>query len=408
MRRIKERTVEMGALVNLAAESGKIEFPNLWNGSLAIDRVAFSIFGIDVYWYGIIIAVGVILAYIYAMKRSKQFGLISDYVFDVVFVAIIAGFIGARAYYCIFIDTDINFFDLRNGGLAIYGGVILAAIAAAIMCVVRKVNLPALFDLGGLGLLIGQSIGRWGNFVNQEAYGDPTAGTLPWGMTGTAIIQDPQVVAKQAELDQQGNGIYALVHPCFLYESLWCIVGFVFLHFYSKKLKTFDGEIFLLYVLWYGAGRAWIEGLRTDSLYIGDIRVSQLVAIVSAAIALVLFVIFKITKTKKKGYVLYKDSQRCADAWAQYNTKMMVLEEKEKAKKAMKEAENASPSILAEDADDVELEDSELKQAAESQSEPVADESPSEETEESSDSEDLDEQQRDDPHDIAADSDEEE
>lgn len=355
----------MDTLLRLADESGKIEFPNLWNGSLAIDRVAFSVFGIDIYWYGIIIAVGVILAFIYAMKRSRQFGIISDHLFDVVFVAIIAGFIGARAYYCIFIDAKINFFDLRHGGLAIYGGVILAAVAAAIMCKVRKVNLPAMFDLGGLGLLIGQCIGRWGNFVNQEAYGAPTAGDLPWGMTGTAIIQDPLVVQKQHELFEQGSDLYALVHPCFLYESLWCLVGFLFLHFYSKKLRTFDGEVFLLYVLWYGAGRAWIEGLRTDSLYIGDFRVSQLVAIGSAAIALVLFVIFKLTKTKNKGYVLYKDSQLCADRIAAYENKMMVLDEKEKAKKAMKESEKAAPSILAEGTDDVELDDAELKAAAE-------------------------------------------
>ncbi len=354
----------MEQLLRVMSEGDKIEFPNLWNGSLAINRVAFSIFGIDVYWYGILIALGVILAFIYAMKRCKQFGLISDYVFDVVFVAIIAGFIGARAYYCIFIDANINFFNLREGGLAIYGGVILAAVAAAIMCVIRKVNLPALFDLGGLGLLIGQCIGRWGNFVNQEAYGAPTAGNLPWGMTGTIIIEAPEVVAKQNELYAQGSDLYALVHPCFLYESLWCLIGFLFLHFYSKKLRTFDGEIFLLYVLWYGAGRAWIEGLRTDSLYIGDIRVSQLVAIVSAAVALVLFIYCKIRKRAKNGYVMYKDSELCAERFAEYDHKMMVMREKEKAKKAMKEVGDAAPSILADDAEDVSLDDGELKSAA--------------------------------------------
>lgn len=328
----------------------KVEFPNLFSGSFEINRVAFNIFGIDVYWYGIIIAIGVILAFIYALKRTKQFGLISDNVFDVVFVAIIFGFIGARAYYCIFIDTQINFFDLRHGGLGIYGGIILAAVAAAVMCVIRKVNLPALFDLGGLGLLIGQSIGRWGNFVNQEAYGAPTAGTLPWGMTGTIIIQAPEVVQKQAELDAAGSGIYALVHPCFLYESLWCLIGFIALHFYSKKLRSFDGEVFLLYVMWYGLGRFWIEGLRTDSLMLGDFRVSQLVAASSFVIALGLFIFCKITKQKSKGYVMYKDSELCKERFAEYEKRQMIIEEKIKAKKAMKHSEQAAPSILA-DAD---------------------------------------------------------
>ncbi len=329
----------------------KVEFPNLFSGSFEINRVAFSVFGIDVYWYGIIIALGVIIAFIYAMRRAKKFGLIADHVFDVVFVAIIFGFIGARAYYCIFIDTQINFFDLRHGGLAIYGGIISAAIAAAIMCVIRKVKLPALFDLGGLGLLIGQCIGRWGNFVNQEAYGAPTAGTLPWGMTGTIIINDPVVVAEQNALDAAGEGIYALVHPCFLYESLWCLIGFIALHFYSKKLRSFDGEIFLLYVTWYGLGRFWIEGLRTDSLYIGDtgIRVSQLVAGISAIIALGLFIFCKLTKTKKKGYTIYKDTALCAERLEAYAKRQQIIDEKEKAKKAMKRAEEQAPSILAED-----------------------------------------------------------
>ena len=334
----------------------KIEFPNLFSGSLAINRVAFNLFGVDIYWYGIIIAIGVILAFIYAMKRAKQFGLIADHVFDVVFVAIIAGFIGARAYYCIFINAEISFFDLRHGGLAIYGGIIGAAIAAAIMCVIRKVKLSALFDMGGLGLLLGQAIGRWGNFVNQEAYGAPTAGTLPWGMTGTIIIEDPQVIAMQNQLDAAGEGIYALVHPCFLYESLLCIIGFVVLHFWSKKLRTFDGEIFLLYVIWYGIGRGLIEGLRTDSLMIGDFRVSQLVGFATAAIALVLFVIGKIKLSKKNGYVIYCDSTASKEKLEAYELRQLVLEEKAKAKKAMKKSEEVAPSILADGTENITIE----------------------------------------------------
>lgn len=351
----------MEGLLKLAE---KVEFPNLFSGSFEINRVAFNIFGVDIYWYGIIIAIGVVVAFIYAMKRASQFGLIADYVFDVVFVAIIFGFIGARAYYCIFIDNEINFFDLRHGGLGIYGGIILAAVAAAVMCKIRKVNLPSLFDMGGLGLLIGQCIGRWGNFVNQEAYGAPTAGNLPWGMTGTIIINQPEVVQKQAELDAAGAGIYALVHPCFLYESLWCLLGFLVLHFYSKKLRSFDGEVFLLYVMWYGFGRFFIEGLRTDSLMLGDFKVSQIVAATSFVIALVIFIFCKVNKTTAKGYVMYKNTELCSDRIEEYNRRQMVLEEKAKAKKAMKHAEQVAPSILAEDEKDEEAnpaEDNALK-----------------------------------------------
>lgn len=377
----------MNGMLNLLAETvtDKIEFPNLFSGSIAINRVAFNLFGMDVYWYGIIIALGVILAFIYAMKRTKQFGLIGDHVFDVVFVAIIFGFIGARAYYCIFINAEINFFDLRHGGLAIYGGIIGAALAAAVMCIIRKVKLPALFDLGGLGLLIGQGIGRWGNFVNQEAYGAPTAGTLPWGMTGTIIIDDPLVVAMQNQLDKAGEGVYALVHPCFLYESLLCFVGFILLHIWSKKFRTFDGEIFLLYVMWYGTGRALIEGLRTDSLMLGDIRVSQLVGIVSAVVALVLLIVFKIKLSKKNGYVIYCETAESKERLEAYELRQTILEEKAKAKKAMKKAEEVAPSILAEGTEDITIE-SDYVPDTENKSE----ESDGEETEETEESEDSD------------------
>lgn len=373
----------MNGMLNLLAEnlSDRIEFPNLFSGSIAINRIAFNLFGMDVYWYGIIIALGVILAFIYAMKRTKQFGLIGDHVFDVVFVAIIFGFIGARAYYCIFINAEINFFDLRHGGLAIYGGIIGAALSAAVMCIIRKVKLPALFDLGGLGLLIGQGIGRWGNFVNQEAYGAPTAGTLPWGMTGTIIIEDPLVVAMQNQLDKAGEGIYALVHPCFLYESLLCFVGFILLHIWSKKLRTFDGEIFLLYVMWYGTGRALIEGLRTDSLMLGDIRVSQLVGVVSAVVALVLLIVFKIRLSKKNGYVIYCETTESKERLEAYELRQTILEEKAKAKKAMKKAEEVAPSILAEGTEDITIE-SDYVPDTDNKTESASDESEAEESEE--------------------------
>ena len=174
--------------------------------------------------------------------------------------------IGARLYYVIFQWGDyrehpIDALKIWEGGLAIYGGVIAGLLTGVVWCREKKIPFGVMADVCAPGLLIGQCIGRWGNFVNGEAHGGPT--TLPWGMT----------------IDGQ-----SMVHPTFLYESLWNLAGFVLLHFYSKK-RRFKGEIALLYAAWYGAGRAWIEGLRTDSLYIGSVRVSQLLAIISCIAA---------------------------------------------------------------------------------------------------------------------------
>ena len=353
----------MSGLLNILTESvnevPRIEFPNLFDKSIIVNRVAFNLFGVDIYWYGVIIAVGVILAFIYAMHKCKQFGLIPDHVFDVAFVAIIFGFIGARAYYCIFIDTDINFFDLRHGGLAIYGGIIAAAIAAAITCVIHKVNLPAMFDVGGLGLLIGQCIGRWGNFINQEAFGAQCSPDWIFGMTSVDIIR------------RDGLEAGALVHPCFLYESVWCLVGFIALHFYSKKLRTFDGEIMLMYLAWYGLGRAWIEGLRTDSLMAGDFRISQVVAAACFVVCTVLVIVFKIL-TEKKHIPLYVNTEACRAL----NEADEKAEEQRREKKLAKKTEQA-PSILSEDAENVTLNDDSSESSKSSEPETVS----SEETE---------------------------
>ncbi len=252
---------------------GTITFPNL-GISVNPSPVAFSIFGKDIYWYGIIIATGFILATIYAMKRAKQFGLTEDNILDMLLVAVPVAIISARAYYCIFYwdlyrDNPISALYIWEGGLAIYGGVIGAVIAVAIFCKVKKMPIGPLVDIGGLGLLIGQLIGRWGNFINREAHGAVTDSFLKMGIA-----------------DAAGNVTY--YQPTFLYESLWNLVGFIMLHFYSKRRK-FDGEVFLLYLAWYGLGRFWIEGLRTDSLYLfgTGIRVSQLLAIVSFGAAIV-------------------------------------------------------------------------------------------------------------------------
>ncbi len=322
----------------------EIEFPNLFGGMAINYFRGFELFGISIYWYGILITLGVALAYLYAHFRAPKYGLSRDRMFDVVFGALIGGFVGARVYFCVFAtlnpesglsyDIITTFTKIRDGGLAIYGGIIGGFLVGFIMCRIRKVNFRALCDLAALGFLIGQSIGRWGNFINQEAHGGVADPEYIFGMTGTIISQ--QVEAG------------AVVHPCFLYESLWCALGFLLLHLYSMKLRSFDGEIALLYVAWYGIGRAFIEGMRTDSLMAGDIRISQLIGAVSFAVAVVLFITFKII-TEKKQIPLYVNT----DASRELIEADLKAEQERIAKKEAKK-NIAAPSILADDADDVE------------------------------------------------------
>lgn len=326
----------------------ELEFPNLFGGLQINYYKGFELFGIQIYWYGVLITLGVILAYLYAMTRTKDFGLSRDRVFDVVFAALIGGFIGARAYYCIFATIEGTYHytfvtaitEIRDGGLAIYGGIIGALIVGAVMCRIRKVKLAPMFDLAALGFLIGQCIGRWGNFVNQEAHGGVTDPDFLFGMSGTLIQSEP------------GHIGGSLVHPCFLYESAWCLLGFIGLHFYSKKLRSYDGEVFLLYIAWYGLGRAFIEGLRTDSLMAGDIRISQLVAAVSFIAGLVMFIVFKIL-TEKKQIPLYVTTDACAELLAADRAKEEEQARKRAEKKAAKEGK--AQSILAEDAEEITL-----------------------------------------------------
>ncbi len=250
---------------------GTITFPNL-GISINPSQVAFSVMGKDVYWYGIIIAFGFILAVIYGLSRKTEFGLTEDNILDGIFITVPMAVVFARLYYVVFYwelyaDNPISALYIWEGGLAIYGGVIGSAIALILFSKWKKVPLGPCLDLAALGLLIGQLVGRWGNFMNREAHGAVTDSFLKMGIE-----------------DSLGQVTY--YHPTFLYESLWNLVGFLLLHFYSKKRK-FDGEVFAAYLAWYGLGRAWIEGLRTDSLYLfgTGIRVSQLLAAVSFVLA---------------------------------------------------------------------------------------------------------------------------
>lgn len=252
-----------------------IQFPSL--GLELNPPRGFELFGFSIYFYGIIIAVGLLLAVIYGLRRRKQFGLKEDDILDGVLWIVPFAIICARAYYCLFSwsefkDDPISVLYIWQGGIAIYGGVLGAALGIVVFCLIKRIKLGAVLDLVALGFLIGQSIGRWGNFFNREAFGAETESFFRMGLFNS-ISQS-----------------YEYYHPTFLYESVWNLVGFVLLHFLSKK-RRYDGQIALGYVAWYGLGRTFIEGLRMDSLMLGSFRVSQLLAAVScfaAATALVL------------------------------------------------------------------------------------------------------------------------
>lgn len=255
--------------------------------------VSFSLFGVQfsLKWYGLLIALGFLLAVVYALRRAPKFGIDPDRMIDVVLVSALFAFVGARLYYVIFSEDradyfshPLSIFQVWRGGLAIYGGIIFAFATALWMCRVRKVNTLAMFDLGSIGFFIGQGIGRWGNFFNQEAFGGNT--NLPWGMSGSQIASG--LVNTTTQYDPS-----LPVHPTFLYESLWCLAGFLILHFVSKRAYKFKGELFSLYLVWYGMGRFMIESLRTDSLELGTMRVSKLVSVLAVAGGLTLFFVLK-------------------------------------------------------------------------------------------------------------------
>ena len=295
-------------------EPNEIQFPELgWK--FHIDPTAFSIRGIQIQWYGILITLGLILALVYALPRMKRFGLDADRAIDAVIGGVIGGIIGARVYYVLMRWDEYKgkwgeIVNTRNGGLAIYGGIIGALLVGLIICKIRKIKMLPMLDITVIGFLIGQGVGRWGNFVNQEAFGTNTSSFL--GMTG-GTIQRTISDGMQMGGDMYNNGLDMLwekpVHPCFLYESLWCLLGFVIFAFWSKRRK-YDGQLFLMYLAWYGAERFIVEGLRTDSLMLGNIRVSQALSAVIFVVSVILQIVF-FAKRKRdpESMVLYANTE---------------------------------------------------------------------------------------------------
>lgn len=273
----------------------KLSFPGLGIGEFSVNSEAFSVFGAPIAWYALIICIGMIFAVSYVIFRAGQIGINSEHIIDFALFVIPIGVIGARLYYVLMeldsFDTLADAFNIRNGGLAIYGGIIAGAITVFCVCKYKKIDFLAFADCVVPGLIMAQAIGRWGNFMNGEAFGGLTDGFLRMGI-------------------RNFNSIYTFntydmvfVHPTFLYESLWNLLGFIGVNIFYKH-KKYDGQIFLMIFGWYGLGRMWIEGLRTDSLYLfgSSIRVSQLLAILIFLTCATFLIYFAIKKPNRPFY----------------------------------------------------------------------------------------------------------
>ena len=252
-----------------------ISFPGL-GLEFSVNRAPFSVFGFPVYAYGLIIALGLVLAFVYASREAKKTGISDNDFFNMFLIGLPVAVLCARIYYVIF-SWDYykhnlsEILNIREGGIAIYGAVLGAALVVLIYCKVKKINIVKVLDVLSVSLLIGQAVGRWGNFVNGEAFGESC--NLPWAMT---IVRGMRTIAES-------------VHPTFLYESLWNAAGVGVLLLFKRK-KVFEGELACCYMVWYGIGRMFIEGLRADSLYLGTFRVSQILSAVLVLAGLILII----------------------------------------------------------------------------------------------------------------------
>ena len=261
----------------------EISFPNL---GIYLKNVGKSIdlFGIEIAYYGIIIGTAILLGFWIAAREAKRTGQNPENYLDMGIIGVIAGIVGARLYYVIFSwdmykDNLLDIFNLREGGLAIYGGVIAAVISVLVLAKVKHLSAPQIFDTIAMALLNGQMLGRWGNFFNREAFGGYTDSLFAMRLPIDAVRSSDVTEQMRMHIQSIGGVEYIQVHPTFLYESLWCMVLLIILFAYRKH-KKYEGELFLMYLFGYGLGRFWIEGLRTDQLLLPGvgIAVSQLLA----------------------------------------------------------------------------------------------------------------------------------
>lgn len=276
-----------------------ISFPGLGIEPFTLESIAFTIpvfGGISVRWYGIIITSGIILAFLYAWHRSKREGIILDDLLDMAIYTVLIAMVGARTYYVLFdiigngnaakYTGFLDYIAIWEGGIAIYGAIIGGALSLYVVSKVKKLKWQKCFDMVAPGVMIGQILGRWGNFFNGEAYGALVEEGHPLYFMRMGLCSSHTV------MDFHTSELVN-VHPTFLYESLWNLVGFLLINAFYKK-KRFDGEVFLWYITWYGFGRMFIEGLRTDSLYIGGMRVSQLLGAACFIVGATLIIVFEV------------------------------------------------------------------------------------------------------------------
>lgn len=290
-----------------------ISFPGLGIEEFTIKRAAFDFFGFEVYWYAILITAGITLAVLYTKYRSEREGVSLDNLLDIALTTVILGVIGARLYYVLTsldsgqYNTLADWINIRNGGLGIYGGIIGGVIGLVAMSLIRKVNVFAVLDSAAPGVMIAQALGRWGNFCNGEAFGSSIVdGQITYAFLGpdkTYPVSENNILyrLRMGVTSEATHGAFMEVQPTFLYESLWNLLGFVLINLIYKK-KKFNGQIALLYFAWYGFGRMFIEGLRTDSLFVPgtQIRISQLLGLVLFVAAVVTLIVGFILMHKKK------------------------------------------------------------------------------------------------------------
>ena len=281
-----------------------IDFPHL---GIQLSSVGnhITVFGFDIAYYGMIIGAGILAGIFMAVYEAKRTGQKEEDYYDLSICAVIISIIGARAYYVIFSwdmykDDLLSIFNLRQGGLAIYGGVIAAVLTVIVFAKVKKLSAAQIFDTAGLGLVLGQAIGRWGNFFNREAFGEYTDGLFAMKLPVDAVRSSDITDLMRKHMETVDGVSYIQVSPTYLYESMWCLALLILLLLYRRH-KKFQGEVFLMYLFGYGAGRVWIEGLRTDQLWIPgtEIPVSQVLAGTIVVVSFILIVYNRI-KIKKK------------------------------------------------------------------------------------------------------------
>ena len=287
-----------------------ISFPGLGIGNFTVNSVAFEIFGLSIAWYALIITMGMVAAVVYVVFQAKKIGITLDDVIDYALFTIPIGIVGARLYYVFTkleeFDSLFDVINIRGGGLAIYGGIIAGGITVLCVSYFKKINFLAFADCVAPGVLLAQGIGRWGNFMNGEAYGAPWDGFLRMGLFNSNTMSDKELLKAGADISEM---VY--VHPTFLYESLWNLAGVLLVYLFARFIhKKYDGQLFLMIFGWYGFGRMLIEGLRTDSLYFGPeewgIRISQALAALIFVAAAALLIYFQIKKPNRPFY--HKDN----------------------------------------------------------------------------------------------------